>query len=128
VASGEHRTCMRWLRAALAAALLIAPNMSARMAAEAPPGAEARVRAAAPATRFSELAEITPGNVSGLMPLVGRSLAVMLHDAQLEPSAAVDRPLERFVGERTDQPELMREERAHPHPTRPHPLEAPGRG
>jgi len=61
---------MRWLRAALAAALLIAPNMSARMAAEAPPGAEARVRAAAPATRFSELAEITPGNVSGLMPLV----------------------------------------------------------
>jgi len=115
VASGEHRTCMRWLRAAPAAALLIAPNMSARMAAEAPPAAEHRIPPAH-ATRFSELAEITPANVGGLMPLVGRSLAVMLYGAQLEPSAAVDRPPERFVGERTDQLELMREERAHPHP------------
>jgi hypothetical protein len=115
VASGDPHTCMRWLRAGLAAALLVAPYMSAGMAAEARPAAEHHVRSAAPATRFSELAEITPANVGGLMPLVARSVAVTMQDAQFDSSAAVERPLRRFADVRTDPVELMREERAHPH-------------
>jgi hypothetical protein len=107
---------MRWLRAALAAALLVAPNMSARMAAEASADAEDRVRAGAPATRFSGLAEVTPANVGGLMPLLARSVARMVQNPQLDSSAALDRPLRHLADERTEQVELMGEERAHPHP------------
>ena len=98
------RTCqphrnVDWLRIVLAALLLVAPSMSARIAAEAPappPQSRPAVRALIP-TRFSKLEEVTPANVRGLMPLVARSFPVAPQDEQSEPTARVDLPLQHFV-------------------------------
>lgn len=63
-------------------------------------------------TRFSELAELTPTNVRGLMPLVARTAPVTLQDErpagqqaplrglQVDTAASVDLRLQRFVEER----------------------------
>ena len=63
-------------------------------------------------TRFSELAELTPTNVRGLMPLVARTAAVTLRaepsggqqtprrGLQVDTTASVDLGLRRFVEER----------------------------
>jgi hypothetical protein len=88
---------------------------------EPPTSAEHHVRAAAPATRFSDLTEITPANVGGLMPLVARSPAAIMPgaggaDPQLDSPAAADRSLQRFADERPEQLALRREERARAHP------------
>jgi hypothetical protein len=58
-------------------------------------------RAGPVAIRFSELAEVTPANVHGLLPLVARSVAAAPEDARIDPSAPDDLPLQRFVDERT---------------------------
>ncbi len=110
MAPGDPRQWIKWLRASLAALLLAAPSMSARMA-EAPPAGAQRARAAA-ATRFSGLAEVTPANVGGLMPLIARSPAVIAHDAQLGSAAAADLPLQRFVAGRTGRVELTTQDHA----------------
>jgi hypothetical protein len=60
-----------------------------------------RARAGTVSIRFSELAEVTSANVSGLLPLVARSVAAAPEDARIDPSAPVDLPLQRFVDERT---------------------------
>ncbi|HEY2340310.1 MAG TPA: hypothetical protein VGH75_07265, partial [Steroidobacteraceae bacterium] len=74
------------------------------------------MRAAAPATRFSELTEVTPANVGRLMPLVARSPAAMMPDLQLDSATASERSLQRFADERPEQLALRRDERARPHP------------
>ncbi len=114
MAPGDPRRWIKWLRALLAALLLAAPNMSARMA-ETPAAGAQRVRAAA-AARFSELAEVTPANVGGLMPLLARSPAVMAREAQFGSSEAADLPLQRFVDERASQIELTTPDHARRHP------------
>jgi glucose dehydrogenase len=85
----------------LAALLLAAPSMSARIAAEAPAMPPQSVRPesvrAFVATRFSKLEEVTPANVRGLMPLVARSLPVAPQGEQADPTAPVDLPLQHFV-------------------------------
>ena len=72
------------------------------------------MRAAAPAMRFSQLTDITPANVDGLMPLVARSPAAIMPDPQLDSSTAAKSPLQRFADERPEQLALRREERARP--------------
>jgi hypothetical protein len=67
-------------------------------------------------TSFSDLTELTPANVHGLMPLVARTLTVALQDQDptlreggsarrlhVDSSASVDLRLQRFVDERADQ-------------------------
>jgi hypothetical protein len=115
VAAGDRHQCINWLRALLAALLLAAPGMSAKMAAETPAAATQWLHPP-PATRFSELAEVTAANVSGLMPLVSRYLPVMRQNPQLDSSAGVDLPLQRFVDERTGEIELMTHDHARPRP------------
>jgi glucose dehydrogenase len=90
---------MDWLRAPLAALLLAAPSMSAKITAEVPatPAQPVRAVRAVIATRFSKLEEITPANVSGLMPLVARSFPAAPQDGQGDPTTPVDLPLQRFV-------------------------------
>jgi hypothetical protein len=69
-----------------------------------------------PMTRFSELTELTPANVEGLMPLVARTLRVALPDQDHvltesgparsllgDASVGVDLRLQRFVDERAGQ-------------------------
>jgi len=109
LAPADPHPCLRWLRAGLAVALLAAPGMSARMMSQPPATAERPVRAAAPATRFSDLTEVTPANVGGLMPLVARSPAALMPDQQLDSATAPERSLQRFADER---PERL----ARPHP------------
>jgi hypothetical protein len=105
----------------LVVALLSAPDMSARMMSVPSSAAQSRVHAAPPATRFSELAEISPANVVGLMPLIARSPAAITPgaggtDPQLDSSTAADRSLQRFADERPEQLAFREEERARPHP------------
>src|SRR5215470_14707032 len=90
--------------------------MSARMMSQPPATAERPVRAAAPATRFSDLTEVTPANVGGLMPLVARSPAALMPDQQLDSATAPERSLQRFADERPERLALERDERARPHP------------
>jgi hypothetical protein len=111
----------RWLRAGLAAALLAAPGMSARMMSQPQTAAERDMRGAAsatrfPATRFSELTEVTPANVGGLMPLVARSPATMTPEPQRDSATAPERSLQRFADERPEQLAFGRDEHARPHP------------
>jgi len=96
----ESQRYIDWLRTLLAALLMAAPSMSARIAAEAPATPPQSVRAAA-ATRFSKLEEVTPANVGGLMPLVARSFPVAPQDEQSDPTAPVGLPLQRFVDRRS---------------------------
>jgi len=110
----DTHPCTRWLRAGLAVALLAAPDMSARMMSQPPTSAERHARAAAPAMRFSELTDITPANVGGLMPLVARPPAAIMPDPRLDSSTATKSPLQRFAYERPEQLALRREERARP--------------
>jgi PQQ enzyme repeat len=110
----DTHPCTRWLRAGLAVALLAAPDMSARMMSQPLTSAERDVRAAAPAMRFSQLTDITPANVGGLMPLVARSPAAIMPDPPLDSSTAAKSPLQRFADERPEQLALRREERARP--------------
>jgi hypothetical protein len=94
----SHRNIGR-LRTVLAALVMAAPTMSARIAAEAPappPHPVPAVRALI-TTRFSQLEEVTPANVCGLIPLVARSFPVAPQDEQSEPTARVDLPLQRFA-------------------------------
>jgi len=115
LAPADPHPCIRWLRAGLAVALLAAPEMSARMTSQPPTSAERHVRAAAPATRFSELTEVTPANVGGLMPLVAPSPATM-PDQPHDSATAPERSLQRFADERPEQLALRRDEHARPHP------------
>ncbi len=103
---GKAHQSLYCLRAALAALALAAPSMPARVLEETSPAERAASSegeprpAAAGTTRFSDLTEVTTSNVSGLLPLVARSAAVVGKDSQLDPSAALDLPLQRFVDER----------------------------
>jgi hypothetical protein len=87
---------------------------------EPPSSAERQVSAAAstarlPATRFSELTEITPANVGGLMPLVARSPAALMPDQPLESAMAPERSLQRFADQRPERLALKRDERVRSH-------------
>jgi hypothetical protein len=79
-------------------------------------------------TGFSELAELTPANVCGLMPLVARTAAVALREVrgteqqqmlqrglQAGTAAGVDLRLQRFVEERV-QSDLGMQDRVHREP------------
>jgi hypothetical protein len=69
-----------------------------------------------PATLFSELTEVTPANVGGLMPLVARPPAARMPDLQPDSVMAPERSLQRFADERPEQLALRREERARARP------------
>ena len=121
MAPADPHPCIGWLRVGLAVALLAAPDMSGRTVREPPSTAERYVHASPPATRFSQLAEITSANVVGLMPLVAPSPAAIIPgaavpDPQLDSATAADRSLQRFADERPEQLALRRDERARPHP------------
>ena len=110
----------------LAAALLVAqPGVTATIAAAwTAPEPPLSLRPAA-ATRFSELTELTPVNVHGLLPLVARTRTVpspqlpsqrqFAHPLQVTPSV-VDGRLQRFLAERAGQLELVAPERARLEP------------
>lgn len=89
----------------MAAVLLAAPSLprvAAKVSLPQPQATgAARTRAGTVVIRFSELAEVTTANVSGLLPLVARSVAVTREDPRIDPSAPIDLPLQRFVDERT---------------------------
>jgi PQQ-like domain len=105
LASGKPHRCSYWLYAVVAAVLLGAPGMTGVAAKVSLPDQQplraAAVRAGTVAIRFSELAEVTTANVSGLLPLVARSVAVAREEPRIDPSAPIDLPLRRFVDERT---------------------------
>ncbi len=121
---GQAPQCLAWVRAVLAALALAAPGMPAAVSDRVTPaGRAAAVKPAAlqyddrPAitdtTRFSDLTEVTPSNVAGLLPLVTRSAAVLPRDSPLDPSSAIDMPLQRFMDERIA--DLDAAERDHAH-------------
>jgi hypothetical protein len=96
-----------------------------------PPAAASGAQRRPPPERFSDLAELTPANVQGLLPLLARTIAPqsgdrrvladvqrapvqprsIAHGLQVEASADVDLRLQRFLDDRTnlqlvlDQPE-----------------------
>lgn len=111
MAPGDFHACLRWLRPLLPALLLVAPSMPGHTVSNATPGVSG-ARPAAAATRFSELTEITPANVGGLLPLVARAAAVARQDPQLEVPTASNVSTRPRVDEWTDTLELMRLE--HP--------------
>jgi hypothetical protein len=109
------------LRAAFVA-LLVTPTLSVTLAAAAVPRAEPRQLQPA---RFSDLAELTPANVQGLLPLVARGLDARLddqgtsapqrspgHRLQVDSLAGADLRLQRFLDERVNL-QLATEEPAH---------------
>jgi len=87
----SHHRAMDWLRALLAALLLAAPSMSAKITAEVPATPPQPVHAvrAVIATRFSKLEEITPANVGGLMPLVARTFPAAPQDDHADPTPSI---------------------------------------
>ena len=105
------------LRALLASAAVAMPAAAA-LAAPHTMASECSMAAQAPRstdTGFSELAELTPANVRGLMPLVARSADVALRERrlreqqqvlprglQVDTAASVDLRLQRFVEERVE--------------------------
>jgi putative pyrroloquinoline-quinone-binding quinoprotein len=107
VAFGNPHRCSYWVHAVVAAVLLGAPSMPRLSARVSLPDQQALrtpssgARAGTVAIRFSDLAEVTPANVRGLLPLVARSVAAAPEDARIDPSAPNDLPLQRFVEERT---------------------------
>ena len=118
MAFGNPHRSSYWMHAVVAAVLLGAPSMP-RVAARvslpdqySPPAAAQGARAATVVIRFSELAEVTSANVSGLLPLVAHSVAAAPEDARIDPSAPIDLPLQRFVDERTGGMGLPTRERA----------------
>ncbi|HVN45043.1 MAG TPA: PQQ-binding-like beta-propeller repeat protein [Steroidobacteraceae bacterium] len=112
------------LRAALAAVLLTAPGRSPQPLVESQPAPQRlavtqRLRATATMMQFSELSELTPANVAGLLPLVGRAPSLVPQDPLLEvPAGAASRS---FLAPPADAIELMSQEhpRAHAQPARP---------
>jgi hypothetical protein len=109
------------LRAVLVA-LLVTPTLSVTLAAAGVPSAEPPQLQPA---RFSELAELTPANVQGLLPLVSRALDAMLddqgtpapqrslgHRLQVDSLAGADLSLQRFLDERVNL-QLATREPAH---------------
>ncbi len=128
------RTCnprhsVVWRSALLAAALMAVPSTPTIIDAQAPARAAPLWMRAVAATRFSDLAELTPANVDGLMPLVSQTRAVALQDRGLahgEPapglhlqagsSAGVDLRLRRFVEERASHMRLTAHESARLRP------------
>ena len=99
------------LRVLLAAAVVAMPAGST-VAAPAAPAGKCLPATHTSSTRFSELAELTPTNVRGLMPLVAGTAAVTPRDEraagqpaphrglQVDTAASVDPHLQRFVEER----------------------------
>jgi len=98
-----------WLRTAFAALLVMMTIMSATPAA---PASSGRQQRSLPA-RFSDLAELTPANVHGLLPLVAREFAPKFdgqgaqprqhspaHRLQVDSLAGTDPSLQRFLDER----------------------------
>lgn len=99
-----HRLCAAWL------ALLVLPLVAA---ATAMPAAANPLQHPAQSARFSDLTELTPANVQGLLPLVSRTTAAKdddqgsllprrssAHGLQVESLAGVDVRLQRFLDER----------------------------
>jgi hypothetical protein len=114
--TGEARHLTVWQRALLAALLVAAPGIPAPTAAQALATPRPRAAAAVAMTRFSDLTELTPANVHGLMPLLSRTVTVAQQDQdralresgpawglQVDSSAGVDPRLQRFVEDRTGQ-------------------------
>jgi hypothetical protein len=96
------------LRVLLAAAA-VAMSAGSTVAAPTAPGGKCLPATPTTSTRFSDLAELTPTNVRGLMPLVARTAAVTVRDerparqqvlqrgSQADTAASVDLSLQRFV-------------------------------
>src|SRR5215472_14519763 len=119
--SCDVRRLTLWQRALLSALLMGAPGIPsatahAASAAQSPVTVRPGAAAATEMTRFSELTELTPANVQGLMPLVARKNTSALEDQdhalaqngpapglQVDSSAAIDLRLQRFVAERAGQ-------------------------
>jgi len=105
-----------WLRSVFLAFLVITSVMSVIKTASA--ASSGQLRRAQP-VRFSELAELTPANVHGLLPLVSRDIAAqhdekddpesaapqqqrLAHRLQLDSLAGADLSMQRFLDERID--------------------------
>jgi len=99
-----HRLCAVWV------ALLVLPLVAA---ATATPAAASPPQHPAQSARFSDLTELTPANVQGLLPLLSRTTAAKdddqgsllprrssAHGLQMESLAGVDLRLQRFLDER----------------------------
>jgi hypothetical protein len=127
------RTCgHRFRRLPLLAAAALALPAASTLAA--PHSVSGECFSATPAasntsTGFSALAELTPANVRGLMPLVARTAAVALREErltdqqqmlqrglQVDTAASVDLRLQRFVEERV-QSDLAMQDRVHREPS-----------
>jgi hypothetical protein len=106
---GDPPHCSDWLCSALVALLVTMTTVSATLAAPASSGPQQRSRPA----RFSDLAELTPANVHGLLPLVAREFARQVpqqgsqprqlssaHRLQVDSLAGTDLSLQRFLDER----------------------------
>jgi hypothetical protein len=114
------------LRVLLAAAAVAMP-VSSTVAKPAAPAGRCLPATQTTSTRFSELAELTPTNVRGLMPLVARTAAVALREArlagqrarqrglQVDTATSVDERLQRFLEERV-QSEPAMQHRGHAQP------------
>jgi hypothetical protein len=103
LALGNSYRCLRRLHVVLAAALLAGPSIPAPAVAAPASGDEQRAWTAPLVTRFSDLAEVTTANVSGLLPLVAQSAAAVHEEPQPDSSGAIDTidvSLQRFVEER----------------------------
>ena len=121
MAIGYPHRCSYGVHAVVAAMLLVAPCMPRVAARVSTPDPQA-LRASSPgartgpvAIRFSDLAEVTPANVRGLLPLVARSVAAAPEAARIDPSdpsAPNDLSLQRFVDERTGAMDLPAHGRA----------------
>ena len=111
-----HRLCAVW------SALLVLPVVAGTVAT---PAAASPPQQPAPAARFSDLTELTPANVQGLLPLVSRTIAAkdddqrsLLqqrstgHGLEVDSLAGVDLRLQRFLDERVHQQPAIAEPRA----------------
>jgi len=120
-----------WLRAVLTVAAVAMPAAATLAAPHSMAGecfVETPAATSSTGTGFSELAELTPANVRGLMPLVAPTAAVALRAArltvqrpvlqrglQVDTAASVDSRLQRFVEERV-QSDLAMQDRVHRQP------------
>ena len=90
------------LHTVLLALLLLPASYAVVLAPAAASGAQRRP----PPERFSDLAELTPANVQGLLPLLSRTIAPQpgdrSHGLRVDAAANVDLRLQRFLDDRTN--------------------------
>ena len=103
----RNRDPRRCIQLAVPLALLVLPLVAA---ATATPAAASPPQHPAQSARFSDLTELTPANVQGLLPLLSRTTAAKdddqgsllprrssAHGLQMESLAGVDLRLQRFI-------------------------------